>query len=734
MANSYPEIDNSIPNNGFFGKDVPIYPQITFQAESYDPVEFASRSFPGISRDEAIRQLNSQTIWVEGWPYPLKHGDLFTLYGSAAIAAQNSNKYHVVSVYYGVPTETLPVPMSTGYPPTPTASPATTPAPTPTPTPGPFYTTDQILYLDAGNSISYPGDGSGPWFDLSSQANNATLTTVAYNPESQGIMNFNGSSSGGTLTASKYNVVYSGKTVFVAARMAAHLTSNTHRAFLGEPTPANRDFNFYMNRTAGGDYRLHFSSATYGTYSSNISVVPNQWFIVAVTHGTDGTVKYYLNGVFVSSTSQTFAQYAGASGIEYVGRADNYWNGDIAVIGVYSNELTASQISQNYFSIISRFENPSLTPLPTPTPVSPSATPAPTSTSVPPTPTPTSAPPGTGGRLPQPSESLSYNGITLTGSGTGVQNYSTTFTYCSVSMPVNSMLFGQSGSGSYTVTFSEPVNDIAIYGSGQNAGETFTFSVNNGTLTTSLMPGVGCNAILTGNTVGNSSVGSFGAIVASSASYTSITITFPGGGGGTLFSIQESSVVGNSPTATAVPATPTPTPSPSETPVPTPTVTSTNPTPTPTSNPNISVGLPLIGTSSTVNGVTLTASGVGTVYNSNWSSCSPPITITAPCLFLGRAVGTYTCTFSSSQNDVVIFANASDTGEEFIFGVNNGTLSLSVVRTCGCTITGTTVSSVGSNVGWAVRLTSTLPYTELTIYSAAVTSGSLFGIYADSVL
>jgi hypothetical protein len=158
--------------------------------------------------------------------------------------------------------------------------------------------------------------------------------------------------------------------------------------------------------------------------------------------------------------------------------------------------------------------------------------------------------------LPQPSQSLSYNGITLTGSGSG-SNYAAPFTYCSVSMPANSMVLGNAGSGTYTLTFSLPVNNIQILGSGQNSNETFTFSVNNGTLTTSLIPGIGCNATLTGNTVGNSSIGSFGATLASTSDYTSLSITFPGGGGGTLFSVIESSVVSGATTTTPVPTTTT---------------------------------------------------------------------------------------------------------------------------------------------------------------------------------
>ena len=65
-----------------------------------------------------------------------------------------------------------------------------------------FTTQNLILYLDAGQTASYPGTGT-TWSDLSVQDNDSTLTGVTY---SSGYLLFNGSTSQGTLTSSKYNV------------------------------------------------------------------------------------------------------------------------------------------------------------------------------------------------------------------------------------------------------------------------------------------------------------------------------------------------------------------------------------------------------------------------------------------------------------------------------------------------------------------------------------------------
>jgi hypothetical protein len=60
-------------------------PKIKFRVKTYDPATFVSTLPPDSNVDNLINQLINQTVWVPGWPYPLKHDDEFTLYGKAAI-------------------------------------------------------------------------------------------------------------------------------------------------------------------------------------------------------------------------------------------------------------------------------------------------------------------------------------------------------------------------------------------------------------------------------------------------------------------------------------------------------------------------------------------------------------------------------------------------------------------------------------------------------------------------
>lgn len=218
--------------------------------------------------------------------------------------------------------------------------------------PNPILTTDLLLYLDAGNTQSYPGTGT-TWTDLSINTNNATsLTGFTYSSANGGFLSFNGSTGAGALVATKYNTIYTGKTVFVAGKLNS-LTTGSYRAMLGA-SAGSRNFNFYMYSPSSGTYQLHFSSGGGGTLSTNIPYTLGNWFTVAFTQELNGTTAYYFNGNLVTQTTQTFAQYLSGS-TEHIARADNFWDGPLAVICVYKSALTATNILNNHNAIKSRY-------------------------------------------------------------------------------------------------------------------------------------------------------------------------------------------------------------------------------------------------------------------------------------------------------------------------------------------------------------------------------------------
>ena len=214
-----------------------------------------------------------------------------------------------------------------------------------------------LLYVDAGNTSSYPGTGTA-WTGLSSNASNATLVNSPpwTSSGTASYFSFNGTGSQyASTTASKFNVVYTGKTVFFAARIAVGAFSvGTFRGVFGTNS-GSRNFNTYLYSPSSGVLQMHYSAGGTGGFSSNLSLTTNQWFIGAVTQTTGGLVTYYFNGQPAgTNTGITFAQYGSNNG-EYVALCDNYWYGDIGVCAVYGQALTADQIQQNYNSLKGRY-------------------------------------------------------------------------------------------------------------------------------------------------------------------------------------------------------------------------------------------------------------------------------------------------------------------------------------------------------------------------------------------
>lgn len=218
-----------------------------------------------------------------------------------------------------------------------------------------FNSNGALLYVDAGNTASYPGTGT-TWTGLSSNSHNATLVGSPgfTSAGASSYFTFNGLGSNyASTTASKFNVTYTGKTVFIAARITA-VVATAFRCMFGT-NGGTRNFNIYIYSPSTGVYQMHYSAYNAGGFSNNLSLTAGQWAIFAVTHTTAGLVTYYHNGVAVgTNTGITFAQYSSNNG-EYIGLGDNYWYGDIALCAVYGRALSSDEILQNYNAIKDRF-------------------------------------------------------------------------------------------------------------------------------------------------------------------------------------------------------------------------------------------------------------------------------------------------------------------------------------------------------------------------------------------
>lgn len=213
-------------------------------------------------------------------------------------------------------------------------------------------TTDLLLYLDADNPNSYSGTGN-IWYDLSSNLNHGTLasTSMASISSTPKKFTFNGTTSNNvSFVSSKFNVPYTGKTVIVASKMDANFGTSLFRALFGNN--GNRNFNFYIYQNGSG-YQLHFSAGSWGL-SDVLPLATGQWYIFAATQDAT-TIKYYVNGVLVGTTTGTSVQQYQSSTNEFLGNADNYWLGEINTALIYKRGLSTAEILQNFNELKSRF-------------------------------------------------------------------------------------------------------------------------------------------------------------------------------------------------------------------------------------------------------------------------------------------------------------------------------------------------------------------------------------------
>lgn len=134
--------------------------------------------------------------------------------------------------------------------------------------------------------------------------------------------------------------------------------------------------------------------------------------------------------------------------------------------------------------------------------------------------------------------------ITSTSTGS-VTTFLDPYTSCgNYSTPANSVWLGSGGEFSYTVQFSEPVNNVqfVINATGESSDELFTFTTTGGipwiTTVSSCFSSVNGNVISSGLNADPNALGGGGIfIVSANAAYTSVTITGPGGSAGSLMAI-----------------------------------------------------------------------------------------------------------------------------------------------------------------------------------------------------
>jgi hypothetical protein len=211
-----------------------------------------------------------------------------------------------------------------------------------------------VLYLDAANSVSYPGTGT-TWTDLSQGGNNSTLVNGP---------TFN--------TANGGSIVFDGTNDYVNLGNPQILNFGDSSSYsicfwLIKFTPF-KNYDEIISKGISGNQRIHFLIDSTGKLwrwdaFSTDGLVLNKWTSIIYTYNStginSGTEVFYLDGIQTSTRTGSMPSWVTSNDIwlGYHAISGGSWpfNGRIAQTLIYNKALSATEILQNYNATKGRY-------------------------------------------------------------------------------------------------------------------------------------------------------------------------------------------------------------------------------------------------------------------------------------------------------------------------------------------------------------------------------------------
>jgi hypothetical protein len=213
----------------------------------------------------------------------------------------------------------------------------------------PLIVTDGLqVFLDAGNTRSYPGTGNTA-YDLSGLGNTSALTNgPTFNSSNLGAFVLDGSNDY-ILVNSQANIL--SKTAYTKiAYIYISNFSTVNNIISGGFSGQHAFWMFGTNKLNAGH------NGAWNTVVGATSLSLNTWYFAAVTYSDSTGWKLYLNGR-EDGTSATTTTFTGNQEI-VIGAysSGNNFTGRISNIQVYNRALTATEIFQNYHATKGRYK------------------------------------------------------------------------------------------------------------------------------------------------------------------------------------------------------------------------------------------------------------------------------------------------------------------------------------------------------------------------------------------
>jgi len=208
------------------------------------------------------------------------------------------------------------------------------------------------LYLDAGNTSSYPGTGS-TWTDLVNSMAFTLSGSPTYSSANGGYLSFVPASSQYAYSSTSlpslstwtvetwhYFTGYTGADPCIVTEQYPGVTSK---------------INFSLGVDTFGGLQNGFWDGTWHATPA-YTLTANAWYHIVGTY--DGTtIRLFINDTQVSTFAYTGTPTSSQSGIVLMRRWDlgDYWGGRLGVVRIYNSALTTAQIDQNFQAQRSRF-------------------------------------------------------------------------------------------------------------------------------------------------------------------------------------------------------------------------------------------------------------------------------------------------------------------------------------------------------------------------------------------
>ena len=216
----------------------------------------------------------------------------------------------------------------------------------------PPVTDNLILYYDPANTSSYPGTGttinSLATTNLTGAMSNITYTTPYFT--------YNGTSSTVSVADNALLEPGSGDWTVEAWVYYSIITGST-RTFVSKTdnggVAANWSYGLRTNSATATYFEVGNGTTSVSSPSYNVST--GQWYQVVGVYNTVSTksIALYINGASQGSNSHTFTSVKNSTNPLYLGSYNggefNQWlNGRMGIVRLYSSALSALQVLQNF--------------------------------------------------------------------------------------------------------------------------------------------------------------------------------------------------------------------------------------------------------------------------------------------------------------------------------------------------------------------------------------------------